>query len=264
MIGLLFLAGVAAAQPSGEALNEAAFAIRAGRLAQARTMVANAIAGGANGPVVERVLADLAQASGQHAEAFARYQALLQATPNDARLLERAAIAAVSAGDMVAAERLAIRAIAAPGAGWRAWNTRGVVADRGGRWGDADQAYTRAAELAPDRAEPLGNHGWSLLLRGEWESALPLLERAAALSPSSRRIANNLQLAREALSAELPSRRAGESDEDWSARLNDAGVVAMGRGQRARAVAAFARAIETRRSWYGRAANNLALLEAQP
>jgi Flp pilus assembly protein TadD len=213
---------------------------------------------------VERVLADLAQASGQHAEALARYQTLLQATPKDPLLLEQAAIAAISAGEIGEAEQLAARAIAAPGAGWRAWNARGVVADREGRWANADDAYRRAAELSPGRAEPLGNHGWSLLLRGEWQGALPLLERAAALAPKSHRIANNLQLARAALSADLPGRRVGESDEEWSARLNDAGVVAMRRGERARAVAAFARAIEARGSWYGRAANNLALLQPQP
>ena len=56
---------------------------------------------------------------------------------------------------------------------------------------------------------------------------------------------------------DLPQRRPGESDQDWAARLNDAGVAAELRGDRARAAAAFSQAIETKDSWYIRAANNL-------
>ena len=70
-------------------------------------------------------------------------------------------------------------------------------------------------------------------------------------------MANNVELARAALAADLPQRRPGESEDDWAMRLNDAGVVARLQGDRARAVAAFARAIEARGSWYERAANNL-------
>ena len=67
-----------------------------------------------------------------------------------------------------------------------------------------------------------------------------------------------LDNARSAIDADLPARRSDETDADWAARLNDAGMAAELRGDRARAVAAFARAIEARGSWYERAANNLA------
>jgi hypothetical protein len=65
-----------------------------------------------------------------------------------------------------------------------------------------------------------------------------------------------------ALKDGLPQRRPGESDRAWSARLNDAGVAAAARGERGRAVAAFAQAIEARSTWYGRAADNLAAVQA--
>ena len=100
--------------------------------------------------------------------------------------------------------------------------------------------------LAPERGEVANNLGWSLLLRGRWDEALAELEQAAALDRKSPRIANNLELARVALKDGLPQRGQGESDETWSARLNDAGVAAAARGERGRAIAAFAQAIETR------------------
>ena len=54
-------------------LDQAARAIDAGRLDQARLMIAQQIAAGAKGPKLERLLADLAYASGNYAEAVARY-----------------------------------------------------------------------------------------------------------------------------------------------------------------------------------------------
>jgi hypothetical protein len=71
-------------------------------------------------------------------------------------------------------------------------------------------------------------------------------------------LANNLELARAAVAADLPVRWAGESDDSYSARLNDAGVVAAAAGQQKRAEAAFSQALEVRSRWYGRAADNLA------
>jgi hypothetical protein len=80
---------------------------------------------------------------------------------------------------------------------------------------------------------------------------------AVSLDPKSRRIANNLELAKAALGADLPRRRAGESDRDWAVRLNDAGVAAELLGERKRAVAAFTRALDASPAWYDRASNNL-------
>ena len=137
-----------------------------------------------------------------------------------------------------------------------------VAADLRGDWEVADLAYSRAQALKPDRAEAVNNLGWSLLLRGRWADALEQLERAAALNPKSKRIADNLDLARAAVSVDLPQRRPNESDSDWAARLNDAGVMARVRGDQQRAIAAFAQAIEARTQWFERAANNLALAQA--
>jgi Flp pilus assembly protein TadD len=263
MLALLMAASVAAANPVDPRLLGAAHAIATGRLEQARAMIGNAVAAGANGPPVERLLADLAFASGRNAEALSRYQTLVAANPADLLLAERAGIAALRAGEVERATVLIERAIASAAPSWRAWNARGVLADLQRDWPAADAAYSRAAQLAPVQAEILNNQGWSQLLRGNWGEAIAPLERAAAVDPQSVRIADNLELARAAISEDLPSRRQGESDQAWAARLNDAGVVARLRNDNVRAVAAFSRAIEARGVWYERAANNLRLAQSQ-
>ena len=266
---LWIAAALAAVAPASEpappaaapSLAEASHAIGAGRLEQAREMIAKAIAAGASGAEVDRLLADFAFASGDNAGALAGYAKLFAAHPNNGFLAERAGIAALKLGEHGRAIVYLDRAIAKPLATWRAWNARGVAADRANDWDRADLAYARAVAMAPESAEVANNRGWSLLLRGRWDEALVEIERAAGLDPRSTRIANNLELARVALKDGLPQRRPGESDQAWSARLNDAGVAAAARGERGRAIAAFAQAIEARSTWYGRAADNLAAVQ---
>ncbi|GAA4712242.1 tetratricopeptide repeat protein [Sphingomonas lutea] len=260
MVLPLVLTAVAAAAPIGDPIAEAAYAIQAGRLDQARAMIAKQIAGGARGPIIERLLADLAFASGKHAEAFSRYESLT--VNGDAVLLERAAISAVKSGALDRAKPLADQAVAAPGASWRAWNVRGVAADLRNDFAVADESYRKALSATPDQPDVLNNLGWSHLLRGEWQQAAAALEKAVAAKGATQRARNNLELAKAAIASDLPRRAAGESDADFAARLNDAGVAAQIRGERQRAIAAFAQAIATRDSWYDRAARNLKRAES--
>jgi Flp pilus assembly protein TadD len=225
-------------------------------------MLGMAVAAGAKGEPVDRLLADLAFARGDNEAALQLYQALLGAHPDELLLLERGGIAALRLGRIAEATALLDRATRRPDAGWRAWNARGGAADAQGRWDEADAAYARAATLDPARAEVPNNQGWSMMLRGRWAEALAHFERAAALDPKLPRLANNLELARAAVAVDLPARMQGEGDEAYAARLNDAGVVASAAGQRGRAEAAFAQAIELKSRWYARAADNLAALDA--
>jgi Flp pilus assembly protein TadD len=259
----LFAAALLAADPGGAGLGDVVQALQAGRLEQARIILDVAVKAGAQGDEVDRLLADLAFRSGDYAAALDRYQRLAALHPQEPLPFERAGIAAFRIGDLRRATAALTAAAALPGASWRTWNARGAVADLRRDWADADLAYDRASTLAPDRAEVLNNRGWSLVLRGEWLDALPLLERAGAMDLKSKRIADNLELARAALAEDLPRRRAGESDMDWASRLNDAGVAAAVGGDRQRAIAAFAQALVASAQWYERAANNLALVEGR-
>lgn len=266
ILALLIAADIAAATPPPPApsLADVAHAIDVGRLDQARLMIQRAVAAGVSGREVDRLLADLAFASGKNDEALLRYRQLRQAGASDARLCEHAAIAALRLLDSAGAKPFVECATAASGASWRAWNARGVLADFSQDWAAADEAYAKAAQLAPASGEVVNNQGWSLLLRGDWRRAEAVFERAAALDPRSKRIASNLELARAALASDLPQRRAGESEHDWAARLNDAGVAAKVLGDRTRAIAAFTQALEVSGSWYTRAANNLEALGVKP
>ena len=269
MIALAVAVALAGAKPAAAAvvappvqpLSEAAYAIKAGRLEQARLMIGNAVKAGATGPEVDRLIADLAYTSGDYKAALPAYLQLLVSRTNDGVMYEKAGVAAMKLGDLAQGEKLLDRATGYPTATWRAWNARGVAADYRGNWAVADQSYAQAARLAPDRAEVFNNIGWSLLVRSQWSNALAKFEQAAAIDPKSPRIAANLELARAAVTEDLPLRRSGESEADWAARLNDAGVIARVQGNNRKAVAAFTQAIQARSEYYTRAANNLAMAQ---
>ena len=262
ILSLLAAASLAAAEPTAnQSLTEASIALEAGRVEQARLMIGAAVKGGAQGAAIDRLLADLAFINGDYKGALPRYQALLASGVADARMYERAGIAALKLRDLDQGTRLLDKATSFPTASWRAWDARAVAADLTRDWGKADECYTRAVALAPGEAELLNNQGWSYLVRGRWTDALTSLGQAAAIDPKSGRIANNLELARAAVAESLPQRRDGESESDWAARLNDAGVVARLQGNTKKAVAAFSQAIEARSQWFERAANNLAMVE---
>ena len=261
---MILLLSVAMALGGAPPLDEAARALAAGRIDQAGEMIASARNQGASGDQLQRLAADHALASGATARARDMYRVLIRSHPDEALLLERAGLAALRLGLNSEATPLLDRATAQPDASWRAWNLRGVCADRRGEFAEADAAYGQAAALAPREAAIANNRGWSLMLRGRWSEAATQFEVALALNPRVEHGAANRELAQAAIAGGLPERRTGETDAAFAARLNDAGVLASIDGDRARAVAAFTRAIAANSVWFARAADNLASLEQPP
>jgi Flp pilus assembly protein TadD len=265
ILGLVVASAVAAqapppAAPDPSILRDASQAIEAGRLEEGKRIIAKAITEGFRGAPVERLTADLDFASGKYLEAFVAYKDLTASAGKRADDCEKGAISALEIGKVADAKPLVECAVASPSASWRAWNARGVFADFIGDWTMADDSYARAHELAPTNASVINNQGWSKLLRGEWALALPYFEQASALDGKSKRIADNLELAREAVAADLPKKAPGETDAEWAARLNDAGVAASLLGDKKRAIAAFTQALDASPVWYDRASNNLKAL----
>jgi Flp pilus assembly protein TadD len=261
IVSLLAAATLAAGPVAGPSAHDllagAEYAIHAGRLGQGALMIARAVGAGAHGRELDRALADLAFRSGRYADALGGYEALLKSARPDGPLLEAAGIAALKLGKKDTASPLLEQAVKSRGTSWRAWNALGVLADDASDWKKADDCYERASQMAPGEVAPVSNRGWSLLLRGEWDEAVAYFEHAAAIDPRSKRVANNLELARSALASDLPRRRVGESGRSWAERLNDAGVAAAVLGDNQRATTAFTQALEASDSWYERAANNL-------
>jgi tetratricopeptide (TPR) repeat protein len=268
IVSLLAAASVASQSPPAapadpSVLKDAAQAIRAGRLVEAKLIIARAVSVGFRGDPVQRLTADLAFASGKYLQALVGYQHLASSSSKQPGDCENGAISALELGRIGDAGPLVDCAVAPENASWRAWNARGVLADFKKDWATADQSYARAHELDPDNAKIVNNQGWSMLLRGDWAGAIPLFEQASAIDGKSSRLANNLELAKAALAADLPKRRADEDGHDWAARLNDAGVAAEMLGQKKRAVAAFTQALDASPIWYDRASNNLKALGEQ-
>jgi hypothetical protein len=250
----------AVAAPDPTILADAAHAIDARRLQEAKLIIARAVTAGFRGAQIERLTADLAFASGNYLQAWSQYRHLAGSADKQPGDCEKGAIAALELLRATDAQPLVDCAVSSPTASWRAWNARGALADMQHDWAAADDSYSHARQLAPSEARIVNNEGWSKLLRGDWAAAVPLFEEAAALDSTSQRIANNLELAKAGVAAELPARRDGESNGDWAARLNDAGVAAELVGNRQRAVAAFTQALDASPVWYDRASNNLAAL----
>jgi tetratricopeptide (TPR) repeat protein len=245
------------ARPDPSILTDAARAIDAGRLEEAKQLITRAVSTGASGAQVDRIMARLAFASHKYTEALAGYQRLAASPQKQPGDCENGAIAALELGKAADAKPLVDCAIAPANASWRAWNARGVLADFNQDWKAADEAYSRAHQLAPAEAKIINNEGWSMLLRGDWAGAIPFFEQAVSIGGASERLANNLELAKAALAADLPKRQPGETDHDWATRLNDAGVAASLLGEKQRAVAAFTQALDADPTWYVRASNNL-------
>lgn len=241
-------------------LADASHAIEVGRLEEAKLLIASAITAGFRGDTVERLTANLSFASGKYLQALVAYQHLATTSDKQSGDCEKGAIAALQLGRISDAKPFIDCAVPPANASWRAWNARGVYADLTHDWTMADQAYAQARKLAPDEARIANNQGWSMLLRGDWAEAVRIFEQAALLDPKSERIANNLELAKSGLAIGLPQRRVGESDQDWAARLNDAGVAAELAGDKQRAVSAFTQALDVSPVWYARASNNLEAL----
>ncbi len=224
-------------------------------------MIGDAVGSGQDGADLDRLLADLAFGEKRWDEASSRYGRLLSEGGSAGRILERAGIAALQSGKLVEATSLLRQATGRADASWRAWNALGVAANQQGDWALAKHAFTQGLALAPTSPELMNNYGWSLILQGRWSEAEAKLSDAFAIDPANRLIGNNLELARFGVAQALPAALPNENPSRYAARLNDAGVVALAQGDRARAQSAFARALEADSHWNLRAANNLQLVE---
>ncbi|WP_343346745.1 tetratricopeptide repeat protein [Sphingomicrobium sp. XHP0239] len=227
---------------------------------QADALLRQAASEGADPEALDEVTADLAYARGDHPRALASYMVRLHQTPEDQRLLERAAMAAMKAGRDDAAPLLE-RACASTAASWVVLNGCAVSSDRERDFAASTGFYQRAIALRPENATLYSNLGWSLMLQGRWREARAPLVKALVLEPRHARAQSNLDLLDLVDARSLPVREPGETDEDYARRLNDAGIAAAARGERDRAIVAFAHAVEVRPIYYEKAAANLAAVE---
>jgi Flp pilus assembly protein TadD len=117
--------------------------------------------------------------------------------------------------------------------------------------------YETALLLEPENALYYNNLGYSLLLAGEVDQAIPHLEKAVQLDPRFRKARNNLgyayglkgEFSRALLQFRLATDEAGA--------YNNVGYLYLLKGNREQALAYFQKAIGQKPSWYVKAGQNL-------
>jgi tetratricopeptide (TPR) repeat protein len=108
----------------------------------------------------------------------------------------------------VAAEQLRKSLALAPSVA--TWVDLGLVHERDGNYAEAERAYASALALAPENVDALHRHGVALLGLGRAEEARAVLERAVALAPDQKLIAQNLARARARTAPAPPAGPEGE------------------------------------------------------
>lgn len=261
--GVALLLSVAAMPAGAEGpadLDAIEAALDAGRLTQARLMLARADLASLSGPRVDEVMGRYYLARGQDALALDRFERLLALGPSS-RAATGAGIAALRLHLFARAHAYFAKAIEQDPASWQAWNGLGIVADASRAWGEAEDAYARALALRPGDAALLNNKGYSLMLQRRFAEAAAMLRHAGALEPDNARIRTNCEIAM-ALGGDYPAAvgTAG-NDDDSARRLNNAGYAAWLKGDLPAARALLVRAIEANASYYRLAAANLETVE---
>lgn len=146
---------------------------------------------------------------------------------------------------------------------WRAWNGLGMVHDRTGDWSEARRSYDAALAAAPPRMTGIvhNNLGFSLLLQGLHDEAVPHLMEAALRERGINLPRTNLRLAL-AWQGRYAEAVAGARPAERAAVLNNVGYVALLRGDLEEAESLLSRAIDGSASHFDPAWNNLAHLKA--
>ncbi|MDP3175226.1 MAG: tetratricopeptide repeat protein [Phenylobacterium sp.] len=142
---------------------------------------------------------------------------------------------------------------------WRAWNALGVEQDRRKNWAEAENAYLQALKAPSAQAEVYCNQGYSMMLQGRYEEATGAFVSALQKDPGLSQARTNLRLAL-AMRGDYAKATTISASEDRAAVLNNAGFVAMLRGDLDQAESLFNQAIEARGSFYSRAYENLTLV----
>jgi len=152
-------------------------------------------------------------------------------------------------------------AMKSSGQDYRLWNALGRYYDQVELWGDSFDAYFTALSMGQGRAITLNNLGMSQMMQGNYKAAHESFVNAAALKPSAELYDNNGRLAL-ALQNDYPNAIKGITGKRAAFIFNDAGYLAMTRGDKYRARLLFTKAIEISPVYHAKAHANLDVLNA--
>ncbi|WP_310498700.1 tetratricopeptide repeat protein [Sandarakinorhabdus sp.] len=234
------LVALPVAPPTPETLAMIDAALREGRLDAAREAIGRSWASGST--EVQLRGAELALASGSLAEAADGFGQLIDDPLLGARAAQGLGVTQLRQGKTSDAVKSLDAALARDPTLVRAWNARGVAADRLQDWPASDNAYDKALALAPDAADILSNRGYSQMLRQHFSAAETDFARAVMLDPKLPAARTNLRIAR-AMQGRYEEAFQGATKLTLADDLNTVGYAAMARGDLAVAEAYFNRAM---------------------
>jgi Flp pilus assembly protein TadD len=230
------------------------------RYVDAARLLDAATVNGVSDPQLSTLSGELDIARGRYAAAlddFARGEAAEATRP---RALQGRGLALAMMGrsdDAVSALR---QAVALDPKAWRAWNALGALYDGRREWGEAEAAYQQAVESSGNDPIVLNNRGYSHLLQRRPEEAVSDFVAALQKKPDLAAARTNLRLAL-AMRGDYERALAGVSAQDRAIALNNAGFAAGLRGDYAKAQSLLGEAIQARADYYGRAAENLSVVQ---
>ncbi len=205
--------------------------------------------------------AEIMVATGQASAASSRFDPIIKDKQFQARALQGKGLALLWTGEPEVASELLKRAVEQDPKLWRAWNALGYYYDTVDEWSLAGAAYSKALALKPRSAMIHNNRGYSLLLQRRVDAAIDDLSKAVRLDPKLEIAQLNLRIAM-AWSGLYQRAVLGASKKDLPRALNNAGFVALLRGDYVAAEALLLRAVQSDATYNNRAYRNLAYMES--
>lgn len=193
---------------------------------------------------------------GQYDAALKTFRQIDTEPATRARALEGEGIALSLQGHSDDATKVLQQAVATDPRAWRAWNALGTEYDRRHDWQNADAAYEHALTSSPDNPIVLNNRGFSRLTQNRLDDAAGDFVAALGRKPDFTPARNNLRLAI-AMKGDYQRAVSGAGNSDRAAVLNNAGFVAMLRGDYTAAKDLLGQAMKAKGQYYAMAAANL-------
>jgi Flp pilus assembly protein TadD len=144
---------------------------------------------------------------------------------------------------------------------WRSWIALARVYDVHRKWQQAEDAYHRAIEIAPNESSPYNNLGMSRLAAGDFSGAEEALMEAWKRNRDSKVVIANLRLAL-AWQGKYEDALAGVQREERANMFNNIGFVALMRNDYMKSQELLLEAIDASSSYFEVAEKNLELAES--